>query len=185
MIAYSTRVDAALALAATAHADQLRKSTDIPYITHPFHVALILQRHGFDEETIVAGILHDVLEDTDTDAAVLEARFGAAVATTVIACSEPDRQLPWEERKAGAVERMRSLAPPARAVVCADKAHNLQTIADALERGEDVWDRFKRGAIDQIDYHRRALDALCDGWDHPILDELRAALQRVDDLARV
>jgi (p)ppGpp synthase/HD superfamily hydrolase len=184
VVAYSSRVDAALTFAAIAHGDQRRKSTDVPYITHPVHVAMILVRHGCDEDTIIAGILHDVLEDTETDAATLEARFGPRVTETVIACSEPNKEIPWEERKTGAVERMRRMPPAARAVCCADKAHNLHTMADVLERGEDVWARFRRGAAAQINYHRNALEALRDGWTHPILEELEAALRRIDELTR-
>lgn len=61
--AYSARFDRALALAAIAHAGQARKGTSVPYLMHPVHVAMILQRHGFPEEFLVAAVLHDVLED--------------------------------------------------------------------------------------------------------------------------
>jgi (p)ppGpp synthase/HD superfamily hydrolase len=61
--AYSPRLDRALALAAIAHAGQARKGTSVPYVTHPFHVGMILQRHGFPEDFVVAAVLHDVLED--------------------------------------------------------------------------------------------------------------------------
>ena len=63
MTAYSERLDRALALAAAVHEVQRRKGTAIPYIIHPYHVALILDRHGWPEDVVVAGALHDVLED--------------------------------------------------------------------------------------------------------------------------
>ena len=63
---FLSRYDAALALAARAHRDQLRKGTDLPYIAHPVHVSIILIRHGFGEDLTIAGLLHDVVEDTDT-----------------------------------------------------------------------------------------------------------------------
>ncbi len=63
MNAYSERLDRALALAAAVHEVQRRKGTAIPYIIHPYHVALILDRHGWPEDVVVAGALHDVLED--------------------------------------------------------------------------------------------------------------------------
>jgi len=63
MVAYSERLDRALVLAAAVHDDQRRKGTAIPYIIHPYHVALILDRHGWPEDVVVAGALHDVLED--------------------------------------------------------------------------------------------------------------------------
>jgi len=61
--AYSPRLDRALALAAIAHAGQERTGTAVPYVMHPFHVAMILQRHGFSDDLVVAAVLHDVLED--------------------------------------------------------------------------------------------------------------------------
>ncbi len=178
---YSPRIDQALSFAAEKHAAQRRKGTAVPYIVHPVHVAWLLQSYGLDEDTVVAGILHDVLEDTATSRAELVAIFGEAVAETVWQCSEPDKSLPWEERKQGAVARMHAMTPAARAVSCADKAHNLHTIADSLDQGDQsVWQRFKRGPAAQLDYHRQALAALADGWTHPLLDELRAALARLE-----
>ena len=67
-ISWSTRIDAALRFAAAAHHEDVRKGTQIPYVMHPFHVGLILDRHGFSEDVVVAGILHDVLEDPDYEA---------------------------------------------------------------------------------------------------------------------
>ena len=61
--AYSERLDRALALAAAVHEIQVRKGTAIPYIIHPYQVALILDRHGWAEDVVIAGALHDVLED--------------------------------------------------------------------------------------------------------------------------
>jgi len=71
---YSERVDAALRLAAAAHQEDVRKGTRIPYVMHPFHVGLILDRHGFSEDVMIAGILHDVLEDPHFESTVLQTR---------------------------------------------------------------------------------------------------------------
>src|SRR3954451_3644339 len=60
---YSDRINHALAYAAKHHDRQVRKGTRLPYVTHPANVAVILARYDQDDETIVAGILHDVIED--------------------------------------------------------------------------------------------------------------------------
>lgn len=60
---FSWPFDQALTLASLAHAGVPRKETVIPYIMHPVHVARLLERHGFSEEVVIAGLLHDVLED--------------------------------------------------------------------------------------------------------------------------
>jgi (p)ppGpp synthase/HD superfamily hydrolase len=180
---YSPSRDEALAFAAVQHAGGRRKGTNVPYIVHPVHVAWMLCSCGADEETVVAGLLHDVLEDTPCTRAELSARFGERVAQIVDWCTEQDKSLPWEERKCAAIERMRVMPPAARAVTCADKAHNLHTIADALERGETcVFVRFRRGSEAQMTYHRNALTALEQGFHHPMVDELTRALARVEAL---
>jgi len=64
---YSRPFDRALVIAALVHAKAPRKGTAIPYIIHPVHVAAILQRHQYGEPVVIAGLLHDVLEDIDYD----------------------------------------------------------------------------------------------------------------------
>ena len=92
-------LDTAIEVAARTHRDQLRKGTDVPYIAHPYGVGLMLARAGYDEEVIVAGILHDTVEDTDVTLEQVEEMFGARVAGIVRGCSEPDKDLSWEVRK--------------------------------------------------------------------------------------
>ena len=74
---YSERFDAALTLAAIVHAEAVRKGTAIPYLMHPVHVARLLERHGFGEDVVLAGLLHDVLEDADFGEGSLESALEA------------------------------------------------------------------------------------------------------------
>lgn len=64
-LGYSTPFDRALQLATIVHEPERRKGTAFPYVMHPFHVAVILLKHGLGEAAVVAGVLHDVLEDVD------------------------------------------------------------------------------------------------------------------------
>ena len=63
VVSFSESFDQALILATLAHDRQPRKGTFIPYIMHPVHVARLLERHGYSEEVVIAGLLHDVLEE--------------------------------------------------------------------------------------------------------------------------
>ena len=74
---FSSAVDRALIVAALAHQSKRRKGTEIPYIMHPFHVGLILERYGYPEEVVVAGFLHDVLEDMPFGDHALQERIAA------------------------------------------------------------------------------------------------------------
>jgi (p)ppGpp synthase/HD superfamily hydrolase len=76
-IGFSSAVDRALIVAALAHHSKRRKGTEIPYIMHPFHVGLILQRYGYPEEVVVAGFLHDVVEDMPFGDHALQGRIAA------------------------------------------------------------------------------------------------------------
>ena len=77
--AYSERIDAALRFAAAAHHEDVRKGTQVPYVMHPFHVGLILDRHGFGEDVVIAGILHDVLEDPHYERDTVQERLSTVV----------------------------------------------------------------------------------------------------------
>jgi (p)ppGpp synthase/HD superfamily hydrolase len=185
MAGFSARYDAALALAARAHRAQLRKGTDIPYIAHPVHVSLILIRYGFGEDLAIAGLLHDVVEDTDVPLARITVEFGDAVARLVAAVSETKTadgvELPWEQRKAEKLAQLREGGADVAALKAADAIHNARSIiADLRQDGPAVWGRFKRGADQTRWYYREILEAVrAKLGDHPIVLELAAAVEEL------
>ena len=182
MSAYSARYDAALALAARAHRAQLRKGTDLPYIAHPVSVAQILERHGFGETLAIAGLLHDVVEDTPVPLDSIRAEFGDEVAELVAAVTETKaangQDLPWEQRKAEKLERLHASGPDVAALKAADALHNSQSIIrDLRSDGAAVWQRFKRGPEQTLAYYA----AIADGVraklaGHALAAELDAAV---------
>ena len=89
---YSDVINHALAFAAKHHDRQVRKGTKLPYLTHPANVAIILSRYGRDNDTVVAGILHDVIEDTAHDYDDMLDDFGREVAD-IVACLTKDMRL--------------------------------------------------------------------------------------------
>ena len=92
-------INNAIDVAMRAHQNQFRKGTAIPYVTHPLAVGIILAKAGCADEVIVAGILHDTVEDTPMTLDNLRDLFGEKVADIVKGASEPDKSLPWEDRK--------------------------------------------------------------------------------------
>jgi (p)ppGpp synthase/HD superfamily hydrolase len=145
----------AIEFAAKAHAGQFRKGTAIPYIVHPLGVATILINHGCAEELVVAGLLHDTVEDTPVTLAEIAQCFGERVAHLVATVSEPDKAAPWEERKRHTIAVLRTAALDALLVACADKLDNLRALRDDYGRvGEAVWARFKRPRASQHWYYR-------------------------------
>ncbi len=136
----------AIEFAAKAHHGQFRKQTRIPYIIHPLGVAQLLIEAGCGEEVVVAGLLHDTVEDTPATLADIEHEFGRAVADLVAGATEPDKRNPWEMRKQHTLDALKTASPELLQLICADKLHNLRSIRqDIAKAGEDaVWSRFSR-----------------------------------------
>jgi (p)ppGpp synthase/HD superfamily hydrolase len=159
--AYSERLDRALALAARAHRDQKRKGSDVPYVQHPAHVAILLVKHGFAEDVVIAGVLHDVVEDTDVPLETIRAGFGDAVAALVAVVSEQKMEghdgapRSWHARKADLLAAIAGGPVEAAAVKAADALHNCATtVRDVRASGDAAWARFNAGRTDQIAWYR-------------------------------
>lgn len=147
-------IEKAIIFATKAHEGQKRKLTDIPYITHPFSVGILLQRENCNDEVVAAGILHDTLEDTPTTYEELVEQFGDHIANLVLAASEHDKGLSWEERKQHTIDQLADASLEEIQVITADKLHNLRSIRKDLEQqGEKIWERFNRGKSAQHWYY--------------------------------
>lgn len=157
---HSPLVERALRLAADAHRSQFRKGTNIPYITHPCAVAMILVRAGFtDDELLAAALLHDVVEDTGVSMEELKSQFPPRVCELVAELSEEKtdsagRARPWRVRKAEHLEHLRRGSRDALALALADKLHNLSTMHIDLETDPNIWCRFNSSPQDLLGYYR-------------------------------
>jgi (p)ppGpp synthase/HD superfamily hydrolase len=155
-------IDKAIKFATQAHSGQYRKGSDLPYITHPFAVSIILAQEGASQEQIIAGILHDVVEDTDVTIEEIKENFGNKVADLVFACSEYDPKASWYERKVQTINHLTSATDEVKLIVCADKLHNLMSIKEDLQtNGEAVWKRFGKGRDSQEWYYKQLVEILC------------------------
>lgn len=146
----SKRVFDAIEFAAQAHARQCRKGTNIPYIIHPLGVAKTLIECGCSEVVIIAGLLHDTVEDTPVTIEEIEQRFGRKVARLVTGASEPDKSDTWENRKRHTINYLETAPMDVVLIAVADKLDNIRAIREDYEKmGEKVWSRFNRPKADQ------------------------------------
>ena len=196
---YSDAINHALAFAAKHHDRQVRKGTKLPYLTHPANVAVILTRYGRDSDTVVSGILHDVIEDCVGEGytrQMLEQRigdkFGAKVLDTVLAVTyrkldDDGVELSGEDRKADYLERLAGASEEARWVCAADKVHNAASIISDLQRTldpETIWGRFGGGRAGIGRWYRQVYERLREvGFDAPIMAELDKASGELQKLA--
>jgi GTP pyrophosphokinase len=145
------RMDKALEYASRAHENQLRLSGE-PFITHPIQVARMLFEMGFDSDVIIAGLLHDTVEDTGTTLEHLGKEFGSEVADLVDGVTKISR-IKSENIKQRQAENIRkmllSMVNDIRIILIklADKLHNMRTL-EYLEK-----ERAERIARETLDIY--------------------------------
>ena len=193
MTGYSDRVNHALAFAAKHHDQQVRRGTRPPYSTQSANLAVILTRYACDEDTVVAGILLDVVEDyvrAAYPADVLQSRIGEKFGDRVleIALSASERRLDDEGFEMSSEERRDDLlgrlarSPEEGQVLAAAKAlHGAGTLLADLRRTVDVhavWGRVAGGRDRAIEGYRRLYERLAESSPHsPITEELRETVE--------
>ena len=183
---YTLKIQKAIKFAAKTHQvyqNQKRKGKEIPYITHPLTVGLILSLAGASEDVIVAGILHDTIEDSPQHKKVskefLGERFGAHVADLVDSVTEQDKSLSYHERKSQALEHIHTFSPDSVLLKSADVLSNTSEIIDDYAReGEAVFERFSASRETTLSHYTKVITALLERWkDNPLAEDLeRVAL---------
>lgn len=178
----AARLLRATLFAARAHAGQTRKGAAAePYVNHVIEVASLLAEHGAPEDAVIAGLLHDTIEDTEATHADLVSAFGQAIAD-IVAEATDDKSLPKEIRKALQISHAPQVSDAAKQLKLADKIANLRAIADSPPAN---WNHARR--TEYVGWAGRVA-AGCKGVN-PALDALfdetyRAALARLTDEAR-
>ena len=193
--ALNERFDRALLLATEHHRRQLRKGTEIPYVSHLLGVASLVLEMGGDETEAIGALLHDAVEDGGGPPMLERIReeFGDDVARIVDANSDADSEPkpPWRERKQDYIAAIAHKAPDELRVSLADKLHNARAILlDYRTHGDDLWSRFRMGAGRAILWYYRSLyeafDARRDALGPravPALEELGRTIDELDRLA--
>lgn len=149
-----------LAMAIEAHATQVRKGTNIPYVSHPMAVASIALEFGADEDQAIAALLHDAVEDGGTHFIErIRSAFGARVHDIVMGCTDgvPDangQKSDWKTRKVAYMEHLSNASDDVLLVSGSDKLHNARAIVnDFTNVGARVFDRFTGGQSGTLWYY--------------------------------
>jgi GTP pyrophosphokinase len=176
----TTRFEDALVFAAQLHREQRRKSTDVPYIAHLLAVTALVLEYGGDEDTAIAALLHDAIEDQGGAATreLIRERFGRRVVAIVDGASDTDEtpKPPWRDRKERYLAHLATAPPEVLLVTTADKLHNARAIlADYRVQGEALWARFNAGREEQLWFYRsmvQTLTAAAPASLRPMVEEL-------------
>jgi GTP pyrophosphokinase len=184
----------ALAFATRLHARQVRKGTDIPYISHLLAVASLVLEYGGGPDEAIAGLLHDAIEDCPKDypgevAALrrdIESEFGHAVLEIVEGCTDTDsvRKPPWRERKERYIAHVREASASVHLVSCADKLHNSRSIvADLRVHGDALFARFKGGREGTLWYYTALATVFTELGPRELAAELQRTVNTMNTLA--
>lgn len=156
----AAKLHQAIIFATKAHKGQVRKGTDIDYICHPMEVMQILASMNADVNLQIAGVLHDVVEDTPITIEEIEELFGSDVATLVNFHTE-DKSLSWRKRKEAAIDAIEFADKRQQMLIMADKISNQRSLAaDYFEIGDAVWERFNASKEEICWYYSAVQDAL-------------------------
>lgn len=176
-----TKIIDAINFAISAHSGQTRKGKDIPYITHPMTVALTLSQAGASEDVVIAGILHDTMEDSGITKDDIAQGFGNNVANLVFAVSEKDKSLSWMERKMAALAEMDTMSQDALLLKSADSLCNMTDICeDYREKGDAMFQNFNAGKDDHLMRYTKVVKKLEEIYpDNPLLLDLKEVLSEL------
>lgn len=163
-------LDRAILFATDAHSGQVRKMANIPYILHPLEVASIIGTVTDDKETMAAGLLHDTIEDCDTDPSLIRELFGPKVSALVQSETE-DRlsQKPpaetWQDRKEESLLMLRyTKNRDVKILWLGDKLSNVRSFyREYLKRGDSIWQGLnQKDPAKQAWYYRTIAEYLSD-----------------------
>ncbi len=172
----SEKIYFAIQKAAVLHNGQYRKDKTTPFIAHPFSVGLLLSKYTNDEDIVISGFLHDVLEDVDSYTRDdMKNDFGSRV-TSMVEGVTHDNNLEWKERTSKYLEKLKG-NKECIMISCADKVHNIQSSIDGFEMmGDAFWDSFIAKPKDYYWFYCSVLDITKDYLDNPIVNELDSVI---------
>jgi (p)ppGpp synthase/HD superfamily hydrolase len=157
------RVDSAIVFASKAHDGQRRKVSEVPYIVHPVcALKNLILNQVYDEDVLVATVLHDVMEDTVFSYSDIEDAFGESIADLCMTVTE-DKSKSWEERKRHTINELKYADIKTKYILLADKHDNLRSMVSEYELHKNsLWLNFKRGEEYQKWYYYHVIKVLND-----------------------
>jgi (p)ppGpp synthase/HD superfamily hydrolase len=181
------KIQKALNLSAQKHCHQIRKSSKLPFFTHPVSVMIILSEYTEDENILVASLLHDTLEDVrDYNYENLKKDFGQKIANIVEGVSEDlelienesDSEKSWQARKEDYLKNLENDRFESLMICAADKIHNLQSMNQIYQKqGNKMWQDFNAPPEKQIWYYDSVIEILEQKLENPIVTKLKAEFE--------
>jgi (p)ppGpp synthase/HD superfamily hydrolase len=182
----SPKFEEALILANRIHADQTRKDSGAPYLSHILGVTALVLEDGGTEEEAIAALLHDAAEDHGGEEmlSTIREKFGEKLEQIVRECSDTLEmpKPPWKGRKEQHLDELKTALPETIRVMLADKVYNARNLQRSLEKsGPQTWDNFKGGREGTLWYFRQMhtlLSQFCSGY---MIDEFSRLIDLIEE----
>ncbi len=186
------RIQKAINKASVLHNGQKRKGDGLPFIVHPCSVSIILSSYTDNEDIIIAGLLHDVLEDvsgySEDD---MEKDFGKKIVQIVKGVSEEkssdlnalEKKKTWQERKNGYLEKLKHDNYESLMVCAADKIHNISSLIGVYKtQGEGAFSEFNASVKKMVKFYSDVLKILKKRLKDDIVIELEKKYEEMEQL---
>lgn len=179
------RINQAFLMASNLHKDQIRKGSDVPYLSHLMGVAYFVLENGGSENQAIASLLHDAVEDQggESTLTLIREEFGQEVADLVLQCSDSigEPKPPWRERKEAYLEHLAIAPKEVLEIVIADKTCNLLSVyKDYLRLGDDLWDIFVGKKDGTLWYYHKIYEILSARTNSFMLSLYKENLDKLD-----
>ncbi len=186
---YTNKIKDAIKFAIETHEinqKQKRKGKDIPYITHPLTVGLILATAGANEDVIVAGLLHDTIEDSMVTKEMIAEEFGQNVSDLVLSVTEQNKELSWEERKSEALEHIKTFSNDSVLLKSADLLSNTsEIISDYDKDGDEIFSRFNAPKDKILQNYLKTITVIIKRWSaSPLVEDLQYIARRLQSIMK-
>jgi len=189
------RIQKAIIKAAVLHYFQKRKGDGSPYIIHPYSVTFILANYTDNEDVIISGLLHDVLEDVPNYSEIqFKKDFGNKIYKIVkeVSGEEEDatfgreeQKSTWRARKGKYLKRLKSASLEAMMVCAADKIHNITSLMEAYRKeGNEVEKKFNASLDRKLWFYGEVLEVLRERLDNEIVKELKQVYSKSINLIK-
>lgn len=179
---FTNSIQKAIDVAARCHAKHERIGLGLPYIVHPYSVALITSEYLRDDDAFCAALLHDVLEDTDGyDERTMRVEFGDEITELVLALTEAKSgsdtievlRQNWEWRKRRYLDGLKKAPHKALIICAADSIHNLESLIQLKHLHGDTFVRsFGASMEKKMWFYGQVVETLREFLDSPITNRL-------------
>lgn len=181
------KIEEAIVFATETHKGQVRKLTRIPYILHPLEVASIIQNITTDEDVIIAGLLHDTVEDCGLDPKIIKEKYGKRVAA-LVQCETEDKysnldpKETWMRRKEESLLILKITQDIGVKILwLADKLANLRSFYRSyLKMGDEIWSYLnQKDKTKHMWYYETVLDSMPELSYTPEYQEARDLIDKL------